>query len=259
MATIFLAWANIMLKFKQLMAVSAAVFLSACSSIDPVTGQRSDPLEGFNRAMWKVNYEVLDPYVLKPVAKGWRDYVPAPVKTGLVNVANNLDEPASFVNRALEGEGKKAMIHFTRFWFNTVFGLGGLIDFASMTPDLKLENGRREFGDTLGNYDVPTGAYVMLPAYGPATPRQDLGRLVDTAYPALSLLSWPLGLAKYTVQGVNSRANLLDQDALLQQSQDPYVTFREAYFQNLEFKVKDGNVTENAAPLLSEDELKNLD
>ncbi|MGX2956690.1 MlaA family lipoprotein [Ursidibacter arcticus] len=249
-----------MAKLKQLIYMIPVLILTACSSsIDQETGQRKDPLEGFNRAMWKVNYEYLDPYVLEPVAKGWRDYVPSPVKTGLVNVANNLDEPASFVNRLLEGEGQKAMVHFTRFWFNTIFGLGGLIDFASMTNDLKLENGRRTFGDTLGSYDVPTGAYVMLPAYGPATPRQDLGGIVDTTYPVLSLLATPWSIAKFTVQGVNKRAELLGQDALLKQSQDPYATFREAYFQNLEFKVKDGKANNVTKETLSDEELKDID
>ncbi|MDG6262495.1 VacJ family lipoprotein [Glaesserella parasuis] len=248
-----------MKKIKLLFLVLSTAFLTACtSSIDPETGTRSDPLEGFNRAMWKVNYEYLDPYILEPVAKGWRDYVPSPIKTGLVNVANNLDEPASFVNRLIEGEGQKAMVHFTRFWFNSIFGLGGLIDFASMTNDLKIDK-RREFGDTLGAYNVPTGPYVMLPMYGPATPRQDLGRLVDTSYPVLSLLATPWSITKYVVQGVDSRAQLIGQEALLKQSQDPYITFREAYFQNLEFKVKDGKTENSEQETLSEEQLKNID
>ncbi|MDG6829265.1 VacJ family lipoprotein [Glaesserella parasuis] len=248
-----------MKKIKLLFLVLSTAFLTACtSSIDPETGTRSDPLEGFNRAMWKVNYEYLDPYILKPVAKGWRDYMPSPIKTGLVNVANNLDEPASFVNRLIEGEGQKAMVHFTRFWFNSIFGLGGLIDFASMTNDLKIDK-RREFGDTLGAYNVPTGPYVMLPMYGPATPRQDLGRLVDTSYPVLSLLATPWSITKYVVQGVDSRAQLIGQEALLKQSQDPYITFREAYFQNLEFKVKDGKTENSEQETLSEEQLKNID
>ncbi|MDG6473308.1 VacJ family lipoprotein [Glaesserella parasuis] len=248
-----------MKKIKLLFLVLSTAFLTACtSSIYPETGTRSDPLEGFNRAMWKVNYEYLDPYILEPVAKGWRDYMPSPIKTGLVNVANNLDEPASFVNRLIEGEGQKAMVHFTRFWFNSIFGLGGLIDFASMTNDLKIDK-RREFGDTLGAYNVPTGPYVMLPMYGPATPRQDLGRLVDTSYPVLSLLATPWSITKYVVQGVDSRALLIGQEALLKQSQDPYITFREAYFQNLEFKVKDGKTENSEQETLSEEQLKNID
>lgn len=247
------------MKLKAAALVTASLLLTACSSsIDPNTGERKDPLEGFNRAMWNVNYNYLDPYVVKPVAKGWRDYVPSPVKTGLVNVANNLDEPASFVNRLLEGEVKKAMIHFNRFWINSVFGIGGLIDWASKTPDLKLDNGNREFGETLGHYGVGTGAYIMVPGYGPTTPRQAVGKVVDSAYPVLSLLTTPWTIAKFGVQGINTRANLLDQDALIKQSLDPYVTFREAYFQNLEFKVNNGKANEEKETL-SKDELKGID
>jgi len=247
------------MKLKATALVTASLLLTACSSaIDPNTGERKDSLEGFNRAMWNVNYNYLDPYVVKPVAKGWRDYVPSPVKTGLVNVANNLDEPASFVNRLLEGEVKKAMIHFNRFWINSVFVIGGLIDWASKTPDLKLDNGNREFGETLGHYGVGTGAYIMVPGYGPTTPRQAVGKVVDSAYPVLSLLTTPWTIAKFGVQGINTRANLLGQDALIKQSLDPYVTFREAYFQNLEFKVNNGKANEEKETL-SKDELKGID
>ena len=65
---------------------------------------------------------------------------------------------------------------------------------------------------------------------------------------------------KYVVQGIDSRSKLLGQEALLKQSQDPYVTFREAYFQNLEFKIKDGKgEPSEIQETLSEEELKNID
>lgn len=150
------------------------------------------------------------------------------------------------------------MIHFNRFWINSVFGIGGLIDWASKTPDLKLDNGNREFGETLGHYGVGTGAYIMVPGYGPTTPRQAVGKVADSAYPVLSLLTTPWTIAKFGVQGINTRANLLDQDALIKQSLDPYVTFREAYFQNLEFKVNNGKASEEKETL-SKDELKGID
>ncbi|UAY77350.1 VacJ family lipoprotein [Pasteurella canis] len=234
----------------------ASAILSGCATTDSQTGERKDPLEGFNRTMWDFNYKVVDPYILKPVAKGWKEYVPTPVKSGLTNVTNNLDEPTSFVNRLLSGDFKKAMVHFNRFWINTVFGLGGLIDVASYSAPLKIENNSR-FGDTLGRYGIETGSYVMLPFYGPATPRQDIGNLADTTYPMLSLLG-PWGLVKWGIQGIDGRAKALDKEALLDQSQDPYITFREAYFQNLEYRVKDGKV-ENPKQDLSQDILNEID
>ena len=51
----------------------------------------------------------------------------------------------------------------------------------------------------------------------------------------------------------------MDQTELLNQAQDPYVTFREAYYQNLEFKVNDGKVKESSQKELSDDVLKEID
>ncbi|MFD0966944.1 MlaA family lipoprotein [Seminibacterium arietis] len=241
-------------KFTALLLSS--IILTGCATVDPKTGERKDPLEGFNRAMWHFNYEIADPYVLKPVAKGWKNYVPKPIKTGLTNVANNLDEPASFVNRLVQGNFQQAMVHFNRFWINSIFGLGGLIDWASYSPSLSVENYRR-FGDTLGYYGIETGSYIMLPFYGAATPRQDLGNLVDNAYPVYSLLG-PWSILKWAVQSVDRRASVLDKEALLHQAQDPYVTFRESYFQNLNYRINNGKL-QAPAPTLSQDILNEID
>ncbi|MDP8162243.1 VacJ family lipoprotein [Pasteurella skyensis] len=244
---------------KKIGLISAVIILTACSSIDPETGARRDPLEGFNRAMWAVNYNVLDPYVLKPVAKGWRDYVPSPVKTGLTNVSNNLSEPASFLNRLLEGEGEKAMVHFTRFWINSTFGLGGLIDFASQKEDLRVKDGRT-FSHTLGTYGMGDGPYIMLPILGPKSPRALLSE-VDYTYPVLSLLTLPATIGKKVVDGIDARSKLLDQDEMLKQSQDPYITFREAYFQHKSFELRDGKAKEieSQERRFSEAELEGID
>ena len=236
--------------------IASSTLLVGCATIDPQTGERKDPLEGFNRTMWRFNYNVMDPYVFKPVATGWKEYVPSPIKTAIINVANNLDEPASMVNRFLEGDVQKGMVHFTRFWFNSIFGLGGLIDWASYSKPLKL-NEKRRFGDTLGSYGMETGTYVMLPVYGPATPRQDLGNLVDTTYPMLSLLG-PWGLLKWTVQAVDNRSKVLGQEGILQNSGDSYIKFREMYLQNLKFHVKDGKI-QPMKETLSEEALGEID
>ncbi|MFC0309461.1 MlaA family lipoprotein [Gallibacterium trehalosifermentans] len=241
---------------KSLVVIAVVSMTVGCASHNE-NGERNDPLQSFNRAMWNVNYNYLDPYVLRPVAKGWRDYVPAPVKTGLTNFANNLDEPMSFVNRLLEGNFKQAMVHFDRFWINSVFGLGGLIDIASASEPLRVHE-TREFGDMLGHYGMGAGSYVVLPGYGAATPRQDLGHIVDMNYPMLSLLG-PWSLLKWGIQGIDKRASVLDQDALLKQAQDPYVTYREAYFQNLNFKVSDGKVENKSKETLDKNIVDEID
>ncbi|STU55956.1 lipoprotein [Klebsiella pneumoniae] len=61
------------------------------------------------------------------------------------------------------------MVHFTRFFLNTILGMGGLIDVAGMAnPQLQRVEPHR-FGSTLGHYGVGYGPYVQLPFYGSFT------------------------------------------------------------------------------------------
>ncbi|MGL5990413.1 MAG: MlaA family lipoprotein [Plesiomonas sp.] len=204
-----------------------------------------DPFEGFNRTMWNFNYTVLDPYFLRPVAVGW-DSIPKPVTAGVRNMLSNLDEPASAVNYLLQGKPKKAIIHFNRFWINSTFGLLGLVDVA--TPAGLPKQDQREFGHVLGHYGVGYGPYVMVPAYGPFTPRQDLGGIVDSTYVPLALLTPWGSLAKWAIEGIDTRARSLNKDALLKNSSDSYILIRDAYFQHQDFIVNDGHASQKENP-----------
>jgi ABC-type transporter lipoprotein component MlaA len=82
--------------------------------------------------MYSFNYNVLDPYVIRPVAVAWRDYVPQPARNGLSNFTSNLEEPAVMVNYFLQGDPYQGMVHFTRFFLNSLLGMGGFIDVAGM-------------------------------------------------------------------------------------------------------------------------------
>lgn len=238
----------------------AGVLLAGCASTPDSTG-RSDPFEGFNRAMFDFNFELLDPYVVRPVAVAWRDYTPKPVRNGLNNFTTNLGEPASMVNYFLKGEPYKAMIHFNRFFLNTILGMGGLIDVASMAnPKLAKEEPRR-FGSTLGYYHVGYGPYLVLPAYGSFTPREDIGDFADTLYPVLSYLTFWMSAGKWVVNGIETRAQLLDSDALIRNSEDPYLMIREAYFQRNDFLARGGvlKAQENPNASAIKDQLKEID
>ena len=236
------------MKKQAILAALLGTFLLTGCANKP-DGERNDSLEGFNRTMWKFNYNVMDRYVLEPVAKGWNNYVPKRVSSGLTSMANNLDEPVSFVNRLIEGEPKKAFVHFNRFWINTIFGLGGFVDFASASKELRIDH-QRGFGETLGSYGVDAAT----------TPRQLTGAVVDAAYmyPFWEWIGGPWSLVKYGVQAVDTRAKNLDNAELLRQAQDPYVTFREAYYQNLQFKVSNGK-SEDHQETLPDDVLKEID
>jgi len=241
----------------------ASVLLAGCasSSSKPEAQGRSDPLEGFNRAMFSVNYNYLDPYVLRPVAVAWRDYVPVPARTGISNFTSNLEEPASMVNSFLEGKVYDGFVHFNRFFLNTILGMGGFIDVAGMANPKLAKQEPHRFGSTLGYYDVPYGPYVVLPGYGSVTPRQDGGDYVDYLYPTLSWLTFWMSAGKWVVEGIETRAQLLDSDGLLKNSSDPYIFMREAYFQRYDFLATGGQLTAPVNPNASviQDDLKDID
>jgi uncharacterized lipoprotein HI_0718 len=77
-------------------------------------------------------------------------------------------------------------------------------------------------------------------------------------YPFWEWIGGPWSLVKYGVQAVDTRAKNLDNAELLRQAQDPYVTFREAYYQNLQFKVSNGK-SEDHQETLPDDVLKEID
>lgn len=189
-----------------------------------------------------------------------RDYVPQPARNGLSNFTGNLEEPAVMVNYFLQGDPYQGMVHFTRFFLNTLLGMGGFIDVAGMAnPKLQRVEPHR-FGSTLGHYDVGYGPYMQLPFYGSFTLRDDGGDMVDTLY-RYCLADWPLSIGKWTVEGIETRAQLLDSDGLLRQSSDPYIMVREAYFQRHDFIANGGKLKPEENPNAKDiqDDLKEID
>ncbi|MTD28758.1 phospholipid-binding lipoprotein MlaA [Erwinia sorbitola] len=237
--------------------VLASVLMVGCASSETANEPQghADPLEGFNRSMFNFNYNVLDPYVLRPVAVAWRDYVPQPARNGVGNFLGNLNEPASMVNYFIEGNPYKAMVHFNRFFLNTLLGMGGLIDVASMANPKLAKEENRAFGSTLGHYGVGYGTYVEVPGYGGFTPREDIGGLVDDVYPPLLWLTWWMSAGKWVLEGIETRAQLLDSDSILKDSNDPYAFVRAAYFQHHDFLASDGKLTPQENP--NADAIKN--
>nr|WP_315298878.1 phospholipid-binding lipoprotein MlaA [Raoultella terrigena] len=251
------------MRYKLSLFIFWPLLLSGCtrSGAENIQHQRSDPLEPFNRVMFNFNMNIMDPYLLRPVAVAWRHYVPQPARSGLSHFTSNLEEPAVMVNYLLQGKPRQAMIHFTRFFLNTTLGMGGLIDVAGMAnPQLQRSQPRR-FGSTLGHYGVSYGPYMQLPLYGSFTLRDDGGDIADNFYPALSWLTWPVAVSAWIAKGIETRAQLLDSDGLLNLSSDPYILVREAYFQNHNFIVSDGSVppADDAINQVTQDDLKSID
>jgi|GEM_PF-90868 len=198
-----------------------------------------DPIEGFNRAMWDFNYLFLDRYFYRPVAHGYNDYVPRPVKTGLNNFVSNLDEPSALVNNTLQGKWGWAANAGGRFTINSTMGLLGVIDVANM---MGLPRKHDEFNEVLGYYGVPNGPYFMAPFVGPYVTREIASDWVDGLYFPLSEITIWQSLLKWGLDSLHKRAVAIDQERLVDNALDPYTFVKEAYFQHMDYKVYDGDV-----------------
>jgi phospholipid-binding lipoprotein MlaA len=199
----------------------------------------NDPIESFNRTMWDFNYDVLDAYILRPSAVVYADYMPQFARTGLLNMALNLEEPSNSVNNLLQGKLSGTFVSLGRFLLNSTVGLLGSIDVASK---IGLEREEEEFGEVLGAWGVGTGPYLMVPALGPNDPRSGVGDYVDSAYGPLDSLNIYFTVLRTGIKVLETRAALIQQEQQLNSSADPYSFVKNAYFQNLEFKVKDGKI-----------------
>ena len=208
-----------------------------------------DPFESVNRVMWDFNWDVLDAYILRPITVGYVTVMPQFARTGLLNAAENLQEPANFMNNMFQGKFDEGMDSLARFVLNSTVGLLGTIDVASYAGIAEQEE---EFGETLGTWGVNTGPYLMFPALGPSDPRSFSGDIIDGMVYPMAIIDGNFAIARYLVSILEGRAALMSQEQQLEQAVDDYAFVKNAYFENLEFKVTDGKSGDRA---IEEDEL----
>ena len=144
-------------------------------SEDENVSRTGDPWEGFNRSMYKFNYEA-DRFVLLPVVAGYEKTVPRFARTGVSNFFTNIREVQTFYNCILQAKGKKSLKTLGRFLTNSTIGIGALFDPASAFG-WRREN--EDFDRTLEAWGVGTGPYLVLPILGPNTVRSASGLAVD--------------------------------------------------------------------------------
>lgn len=207
-------------------------------TVNPTDDHRSDPLEPLNRLMWRLNYHLLDPLFIRPMAVVWHHCLPHLLRQGIGNALGNLDEVPTAMNCLLQAQFTQSLRHMARFAINSIGGLGGLIDIASYSDLPKTP--RYSLGHVLGHYQVSHGPYLILPAYGSTTPRQLLGQITEQLYyfPLSTLTLWGR-VGKGLLEGIEKRAQLLSQESILQQSSDSYLNVREIYFQSTDFAIKE--------------------
>lgn len=230
-----------------------SLFLGGCATAPAAKKDPRDPFEGFNRASYKFN-DALDRALLKPAAKGYKAVTPDFIETGVTNFFSNLTQPTVMINDLLQGKFKAGLNDAGRFLVNTTVGLGGLFDPASAAG---LDRNDEDFGQTLGKWGVSSGPYLMVPFFGPSTVRDGIGSAVGIYTDPTQYVE--RDAIRYGLRGmdlIDARARRLPLDDTLNQAYDKYTFIRNAYLQQREFQVKDGNVP---APSFDDEPLEDPD
>ncbi len=219
---------------RRMMVLMLAVTLAGCAT----SSNPKDPLEGFNRTMFRFN-DVLDQTVLKPAATVYQNATPSFVQTGIGNFFGNIGDVWTAVNNLLQGKVANGVSDVMRVTLNTTFGLGGLLDISS---EAGLQKHKEDFGETLGVWGFGSGPYLVLPFLGSTTVRDTVALPVDFAGD-LWTYQKPVRVRNTgsVVRVIDSRAAVLNASNLIEDAAlDRYEFIRDAYLQRRANKIDDG-------------------
>lgn len=218
--------------------------------------EANDPLEPMNRAIFDVN-KTLDRNILKPVAIGYRDVVPADIRNSLRNFFNNVSSPVIFINDILQGQPGRAAETLMRFAINSTAGMLGLFDVAG---EYGLERHKEDFGQTLAVWGVDEGPYLMLPVFGPSNVRDTAGRIADsfmnpfTYWAANNDLTYAK-IATTVVSGIDTRSRHIEElEDIEKNALDFYATLRSLYRQNRRSEILNGDVEDIPVPEIDDED-----
>jgi phospholipid-binding lipoprotein MlaA len=170
---------------------------------------------------------------------------PQPLRQAITNFFSNIGDVDNLANNLLQLKITDAVQDLMRIAMNTTFGLGGLIDFATLAG---LPKHHQDFGLTMGHYGMPAGPYLVLPLFGPSSVRDGIGMAVDVKFNVINYFEPAVRNPMYLAQFISARADLLGATDLLKQAAlDPYSFVRDAYRQQRESLIRGSRG--NNAPL----------
>jgi phospholipid-binding lipoprotein MlaA len=197
-----------------------------------------DPWEGFNEKMFIFNREVLDRYILKPVATAWDFIFPDPVQRGVHNFFDNLAVVRRVVNNTLQLKLTGASTELARFTINSTVGLVGFFDVAK--DAFGIEQKDEDTGQTFGVWGMGPGPYLILPFLPPLTVRDGIGYAFDAAMtPYTYFIPWWGTVAGTATNTVNERSLNLDRfERVAESTVDLYGAVRNGYLQRRAAAIK---------------------
>lgn len=215
------------------------LLLAGCATQQTtLTDPERDPWEGYNRNIHAFNMG-FDKYLLRPVATGYDKVMPDAPQRGVRNFFRNLAYPVTFLNLILQGKFDESLTATGRFLMNSSLGLLGFFDVASKAG---MPSYDEDFGQTLATWGWEDSRFLVMPVIGPYTARDFLGRgFYGYFHPVSYAIREHNNYVPLVADIITLRAELLPLQEQFESAPDPYVFMRDAWLQNREFKIYDGD------------------
>ncbi|MDO9318785.1 MAG: VacJ family lipoprotein [Gammaproteobacteria bacterium] len=222
----------------KILSVNQRLFSSVLTcllTLSSLPAMANDPWETTNTRIYHFN-KFLDSWLLRPIAIGYNNFMPAVVRQGVGNFFSNIDDVNVLANDLLQLKLRDAATDSGRLIINTSVGFAGVIDVAS---SVGLSKNEEDFGQTFGRWGVGAGPYVVLPLFGPSSVRDSVGLVLDTVFNPIQYHEDDSVRTTLLVLGqLDDRASIIAMEGLI--SGDEYLFIREAYLQQREYLVNDG-------------------
>jgi phospholipid-binding lipoprotein MlaA len=217
-----------------------------------------DPLEPTNRYIFEVN-RFLDAFVFAPTAAWYQAALPQAGQDTVQRFLANMRLPWTLVNDTFQGNFHRAYVAAARFVINTTAGVGGLFDVATGWGFPQHEE---DLGQTFGAWGVGDYPYLMLPVFGPSSPRDAVGLAGDFYLDPVNIvvtdkrpfkgdtgrLTW-FPTVRGGLEGIDMRArNGQVLSDLEKQSIDFYATIRSVYRQHRDALIQNRGEDETSFP-----------
>ena len=242
-----------------LTGIIASVALAGCATTThKEADEQNDPWQGWNKSTQSFN-DSFDKHVLKPVAKGYLDVTNDTVDEGVTNFFSNINDIGVTINDILQFKLLQGGMDISRFIINTTAGVAGIFDWASKI-DLPKHN--EDFGQTLAFWGVPSGPYLVLPFFGPSSPRDTVGLIGDAFMDPITYVSIFGGFPGTAASGGSSAVDVTDYRAGVMSTEkvvdeatdgDRYDFVKSSYLQHREYLIYDGNPPHEEDPLDSDE------
>ncbi|MDD1643518.1 MAG: VacJ family lipoprotein [Methylococcaceae bacterium] len=252
-------WQKIMItRLPLLTSIVAAVALAGCATSTVKETAQSDPWRGWNKGTQSFN-DGFDKNLLKPVAKGYLHVTTNAIDDGVTNFFSNINDIGVTINDILQFKLLQGGMDFSRFIINTTAGVAGIFDWASK---IDLPKHDEDFGQTLGFWGIPSGPYLVLPLFGPSSPRDAIGLLGDAFMDPITYVSIFGGFAGTAASAGTSaldvtdhRAGVMASEKVLDEATDGnrYDFIKNTYLQHREYLIYDGNPPDEEDPLDSDE------